>query len=108
MIRLIEYNRLIQSHADSNSNNPNITINLDTDNLRGTVKTKDNSNSTSIEKQLFLLSSKKNDKKLSIREVILETNLQLDDIEKCLEKLESKNLVRKVVSQKGEVLYDFS
>jgi len=62
--------------------------------------------SVSAEKQILSLT--KNSEVLSIKQIIAQTNLEIDEAEEAVKKLVSRGMARELIEPDGKIKYDFS
>ncbi len=58
------------------------------------------------EQEILKIASEQNH--LSIKEIMMKTGLDMDDIEKVLKKFSEKGIAKEIVDESGKILYDFS
>jgi hypothetical protein len=90
----------IQNLQSSNQNNQNIVVNVAAP-TGTTPEVK-----VSAEKQILALSKKS--LSLSIKEIISQTTLDMEEAEEAVKKLVSKGMAKEQVGSDGKLTYDFS
>jgi hypothetical protein len=87
---------------NSQSNNQNIVVNVTAPTPTGTTPEV----KISAEKQILTLSEKISS--LSIKQIVSQTALEMEEVEEAVKKLVSKGMAREQVGSDGKLTYDFS
>jgi predicted transcriptional regulator len=93
---------LASSLQSSNQNSQNIVVNV----AAPTADASATQTKISAEKQILALSEKTSI--LTIKQIVSQTNLEMDDAEVTIKKLVEKGLAKEQVGQDGKITYDFS
>jgi TM2 domain-containing membrane protein YozV/predicted transcriptional regulator len=93
---------LASSLQSSNQNNQNIVVNV----AAPTADTSATQTKISAEKQILALSEKTS--VLTMKQIISQTNLEMEDAETTIKKLIEKGLAKEQVGQDGKITYDFT
>jgi TM2 domain-containing membrane protein YozV len=93
---------VLQNMASSNQNNQNIVVNV----AAPTADASASQPKISAEKQILALSEKSS--VLTIKQIVSQTSLEMEDAEATVKKLVEKGLAKEQVGQDGKLTYDFS
>ncbi|MDR0643557.1 MAG: TM2 domain-containing protein [Treponema sp.] len=89
-----------------NNNQNNIVVNVTAPAQAAPITTPVSTSKISAEKQILALADKSGS--LSIRQIVSQTSLELDEAEEAVKKLIARGMAKEQVSSDGKLTYDFS